>query len=88
MEPTLADNQVQLSTGEIATINAGTGQTAEDAQELLAEMKGNGQKVSLFSILMHMLVEINGEKQVIEYYRGLKMGDFMAIQGKIAQENF
>ena len=88
MEPILAENQVQLSTGEIATINAGTGQTAEEAQELLAEMKGTGQKVSLFSILMMMLVEIDGKKETIEYYRGLKMGDFMAIQGKIAQENF
>lgn len=79
---------ITLSTGATVTVRQGTGADSEAAQELLANMQGAGAKVGLFSILMHMLCEVDGEKQTIEYFRELKLGDFMAIQAAVAEENF
>lgn len=79
---------ITLTNGASVTVREGKGSDSEAAQDMLAKMQAAGSKVSLFSILMHMLCEVCGEKQTIEYYRDLKMGDFMAIQAAIAEENF
>jgi hypothetical protein len=87
-ERELQDNQVLLKTGQVVTVHEAKGSDAEEAQELQAKMNEQGNKAKMFSILMHMTCEVDGEKQPIEFYRNLGLGDFFAIQAKIADKNF
>lgn len=75
--------EVKLSDGRTATIRAGKGRDAMNAQKV------SGTDVSkFFPALMAQLVEIDGQKLVMEDFEELPLQDFLTLQGELAGANF
>lgn len=84
--------EVTLSDGRVASIFYGYGEHAEKAQEMatIGDPKGNQtfDKSKYNRALMHLLIEIDGEKVFPEDFPKMKMNDYLNLYGAFAEVNF
>lgn len=79
--------EVTLSDGRVASIFYGYGEHAEKAQEM-ATVGDTFDKAQYNRALMHLLIEIDGEKVFPEDFPKMKMNDYLTLYGAFAEVNF
>lgn len=77
------EKTIPLSDGRTAVIRQGKGKDVRTAQQMM------GKDTSMYmNCLMHLLVEIDGQKIPAELYDEMNAGDYMELMSAVSDQNF